>query len=529
VGDELPLRRLSTASGGLNVTVTETEPTLDIREALEGLDAPELEEAVNRRQALGERREDGLVPLFIIRPGIGRGKGKHLYEADMLQREVADGRFKGWKMYVDHQASEAKKASGGLPRSIRDLGGFVKEAWWDPAVPADLGNGWGEGAVVGLAKPTRLMRDLIEDIPEAIGASISARATEVRPVQRDGHTVWLVEGIRPKGSVDWVTEAGAGGRVAQIMESLDEAAVAADEEELMLEGKTDDELVEWLAENRPALLGQYLQEDEDGDELLEAGDGDELAELTEKFTKKFKGNRRMAEMAAKRALKAKKAEEQAAGEGGEAVDAETLREALDTDEGRQVIAEAVDERVDERFAAIVAPRLSELIEAALEDEREMIQAEAEATSSRKLQLRDLRDQAHEAIRESRLPEAFQSELLERYDIIDGQPTPALDVLDEEDDQTGEVVKPAEEVLMEAVKADVARKKEQYAAARPTQVRGQGEAKPAKSAGKTDDVTEGEETTERKTPASTGSPRTDAILSEAGIENDDELYAGITGQ
>jgi hypothetical protein len=314
VGDELPLRRLSTASGGLNVTVTETEPTLDIREALEGLDAPELEEAVNRRQALGERREDGLVPLFIIRPGIGRGKGKHLYEADMLQREVADGRFKGWKMYVDHQASEAKKASGGLPRSIRDLGGFVKEAWWDPAVPADLGNGWSEGAVVGLAKPTRLMRDLIEDIPEAIGASISARATEVRPVQRDGHTVWLVEGIRPKGSVDWVTEAGAGGRVAQIMESLDEAAVAADEEELMLEGKTDDELVEWLAENRPALLGQYLQEDEDGDELLEAGDGDELAELTEKFTKKFKGNRRMAEMAAKRALKAKKAEEQAAGE-----------------------------------------------------------------------------------------------------------------------------------------------------------------------------------------------------------------------
>jgi hypothetical protein len=300
--------------------------------------------------------------------------------------------------------------------------------------------------------------------------------------------------------------------------------VAADEEDAMLEGKTDDELFDWLIENRPEVLEGALEE-ADGD-----GADDELADLVEKFAKKFKGNRKMAEMAAKRALKAKKkAAEEAAGEGGEVVDAETLREALDSDEGRQVIAEAVDERVDERFAAIVAPRLSELIEAALEDEREMIQAEAEATASRKLQLRDLRDQAHEAIRETKLPEEFQSELLERYDIVDGKPTPALDVLDEEDEQTGEVTKSADEVLREAVKADIARKKEQFAAARPTQVRGQGEARPAKSAGKPDEVAEGEEGgEERKTPASTGSPRTDALLTEAGIENDDELYAGITG-
>ena len=502
------------------MTLMETEPTLEIREALNTLDAPALEEAVERREAFGAARADGLKPLFIIRPGIGRGKGKHLYEAEMLQREVADGRFKGWKMYIDHQAPEAKKASGGLPRSIRDLGGFVKEAWWDPAVPADPENGWGQGAVVGLAKPTRLMRDLIEDIPEAIGASISARATEVRPVQRDGNTVWLVEGIRPKGSVDFVTEAGAGGRVAQIMESLDEAAVAADEEEQMLEGMTDHELTEWLAANRPDLLDEYLQEAGDGD------DDDELAAHTEKIMKKFKGNRRMAAMAAKRALKAKKAEE-TAGEGGEVVDAELLREAFESDEFRQALAEAVDERVDERFAAIVAPRLSELIEAALEDEREMIQAEADATASRKLQLRDLRDQAHSAIRESRLPDAFQSELLERYDIVDGRPTPALDVLDEEDFESGEIVKPAAEVLSETVEADIARKKEQYASARPTQVRGQGEAKTAKSAGKApEEVEEGEGT--RKQPASTGSPRTDAILAEAGVENDDELYVGITG-
>ena len=141
------------------MTVLIEDEILEIRESLDSLDAAGLEEAVARRvektAAAGNPvRADGLVPLYIIRPGIGRGRGKHLYEAEMLEREVAEGRFKGWKMYVDHQAPEAKKASGGLPRSIRDLGGFIKEAWWDGAVPADPDRGWGKGAVVGLAKPT---------------------------------------------------------------------------------------------------------------------------------------------------------------------------------------------------------------------------------------------------------------------------------------------------------------------------------------------------------------------------------------
>ena len=154
---------------------------------------------------------------------------------------------------------------------------------------------------------------------------------------------------------------------------------------------------------------------------------------------------------------------------------ETLREALETDEGRQIL----EEGVGNAFAAIVAPRLSELVEAALEDERELIQAEADATAQRQLQVRDLKDLAHGMIRESKLPESFQSELLERYDVVRGVPTPALDVIEDVDDE-GEITASAEDKLRETVEADIARKKEQYASARPTQVRGQGEAKPVQA-------------------------------------------------
>lgn len=477
----------------------------------------ELSEAIEVGQA-GPIRADGLVPLHVIRPGIGRGRGRHLYEADMLKEAVAQGRFKSWKMYVDHQSPEAKKAAGGLPRSVRDLGGIIKEAWWDPNVPADPARGWGPGAVVGLAKPTRLIASLIEDDPELVEASISATATGVRPVQRGRETVWLVEGIRPRGSVDWVTEAGAGGRVAPLIEALVESDDFEEELE-MAQGAgtdvpTDDELVEWLLEERPDLLERALVEADAED----AGDGgkDEHAELTQKYLKKFNGNRALAARAAKRALKAQEAA------GGDEVDAtELLTEALDNDDFR----DALDESVRESFARIVAPTLQELVEAALEDERELLRAEGKAEADRMMEVRDLRDVAHAMIAESRLPDVFQVELRERYDLVERQPTAALDVLAEEDD-AGAITKSAEDVLREAVEADIARKRGQASALRPTRVRGQGEGKPVEES---EEGAAAEKKPKPKDEApTTGSYKTDAILNEAGVTIDDGLYEGILG-
>jgi len=166
----------------------------------------------------GPVQSDGTVLIHVIRPTIGQGLGRHKYEADML-RENADV-FTGWKMYVDHQSPEAKKAAGGLPRSIRDLGGRILESWWDESVPAS--GRFGQGAVVARVKPVGQVKRLIEEDPELLEASIRAKATEVHPTVEDGEQVWVVEGIRrdPPGSVDWVSEGGAGGRIADLIEGL---------------------------------------------------------------------------------------------------------------------------------------------------------------------------------------------------------------------------------------------------------------------------------------------------------------------
>lgn len=163
-------------------------------------------------------QDDGTVNIHVIRPTIGQGLGRHKYSPEML-RENADV-FTGWKMYIDHQSPEAKKAAGGLPRSIRDLGGRIMESWWDDTVPAS--GRYERGAVVAKVKPVGQVKKLIEEDPGLLEASIRAKATEVHEAMESGEQVWVVEGIRsdPPGSVDWVSEGGAGGRVADLIEGL---------------------------------------------------------------------------------------------------------------------------------------------------------------------------------------------------------------------------------------------------------------------------------------------------------------------
>lgn len=182
--------------------------------------ALELQESLASRPS--PLADDGTVLIHIIRPTVGKGRGKHLYKADMLQ-ENADA-FTGWKMYIDHQSSEAKKAAGGLPRSIRDLGGRIIESWWDDSVPAE--GRFAQGAVVGRVKPVGQVKRLIEEDPELLEASIRAKASGVYPEVVDGEQVWAVEGIRRDipGSVDWVSEGGAGGRIADLIEAMVEEA-----------------------------------------------------------------------------------------------------------------------------------------------------------------------------------------------------------------------------------------------------------------------------------------------------------------
>jgi hypothetical protein len=87
---------------------------------------------------------DGTVLMHLIRPCVGRGRGRHLYTPEMLEANAS--KFSGWKMYLNHLSEAARRALGGLPRDIRDTGGIVVESFWDPDVPAE--GRFGKGAVL---------------------------------------------------------------------------------------------------------------------------------------------------------------------------------------------------------------------------------------------------------------------------------------------------------------------------------------------------------------------------------------------
>ena len=203
----------------------------------------------------GALQSDGSVLVHIIRPGIGRGRGSHYYSPEMLRENA--GMFVGMKMYANHLSTAAKKALGGLPRPVEHLSGRILESWWDDSVPAD--DRFEQGAVMGRARPVGVVKTLIEDDPSLVETSISTQASGVRKTTKKGQAVWAVEGFAEKsdrpgmavGSVDFVTEAGAGGKV---LAAIQEAATDDEQAVTLLDALDDTDIQEYLEHNRPELL-----------------------------------------------------------------------------------------------------------------------------------------------------------------------------------------------------------------------------------------------------------------------------------
>lgn len=353
----------------------------------------------------------GRVPVHVIRPGLGKGRGRHLYEARMLQANAQ--KFAGWKQYVNHLSPEARKAQGGLPRDVRDLGGRLQETWWDGGVPADPARGYEAGAVVGMSRPVKFVRDLIDDDPELVEASISATATGVKPTLHGGQRAWLVEGINDRGSLDWVTEGGAGGRVAPLLE-----AAYADERlvELALVESLDPEELRDYLRGRPVAAASRPEPPE----------GDDVALTPEAIQEALTSSPNIIQ--------------------------EAVVAALATDEGQEAITTIVEARMD--------------------DERTLMEAKAQARVDRAFQLAALERQAHAAIAESKLPDSWQTDLRARFSLIENRPSAELDVHDEVD-ADGKVTKSAKDKLAEALTEALTSERAKLSEARPTRVRGAG--------------------------------------------------------
>lgn len=369
----------------------------------------------------GALQSDGSVLVHIIRPGVGTGKGTHIYPREVLRRDAHV--FTGAKMYMNHLSETKRKELGSLPRGPQDLGGHVVESWWDDDVPAD--DRFEQGAVVARVKPTRFMRELIEDVPEAVAVSINTDATSVRPTSHQGRKAMLVEGIQPPtkiagGSVDWVTDAGCGGRLAALRESHHDL----EKEDLMAEfdSMPDEDLAAYLREERPELLEALglTAEGEGGTPPKKTTEEETVPEIT----------------------------------------ADALREALATDEGRKLLVEAARPLI----LAEVAERLA--------DESDDRAAEGREVARRQIELRDLAVLAGQLVEADRvLPRPHKDRIRAMFELSEsGDASPRLKATFPDFDGEGVVTKTAREKLEEAVQEQIREHRLLHAASNPTTVR-----------------------------------------------------------
>jgi hypothetical protein len=463
-------------SEDLRVVESVALPTRDIEEAVALVEAFASED---RAEELAEAVRSGRgIVLDLIRPCVGKGKGKHLYSAPMLEGNA--DKFEGWKMYLNHLSEAARRALGGLPRDVRDLGGLVQESWWNPDVPAE--GRFGKGAVQGVVTPVPLIRELHAVDPRLVECSINATATGVKPGRVNGEKVWIVEGIESKGSVDWVTEAGAGGRVASIMEAMieDGSSVTG-----VLDTLDNGTILAWVSAHRPDLM-EAMKDSSDDD----PDDDDDDAVKAAKLLKSGDATS-MSEALAMVKANAKK---KSAGDGGSTkgvseaategddevaeVTPEALTEALASDEGQAALAPVIASAVVEAVRSLdLGTEVVALVESKLDEDRKVFRAEAAARADRQGELRDLRDLAHRKIDESTLSPRLKDMAKGKFDIIEGAPTADLDLVADEDED-GKVVKSAETKVTEAVTAEIADGKAIMAEINPTRVRGQGAGKEA---------------------------------------------------
>lgn len=162
-----------------------------------------LTEATTTATATPVDGQPGRFLVQLISPGWG---SSGYYAAEVLKAAAAARVFPaGLHMYLDHPT--ATEQYDRPERTVRDLAAVLEE---DAT--------WNGDALVATATVFGAHRQVLEQMADAIGVSIRA-AAEVSPGEAEGRqgliVTELVEGI----SADFVTHAGRGGKILQVIES----------------------------------------------------------------------------------------------------------------------------------------------------------------------------------------------------------------------------------------------------------------------------------------------------------------------
>lgn len=145
----------------------------------------------------------GRMNVQIISPGWG---SSGYYSQDVLEAAARDRIFPaGTHMYVNHPT-----ATENYERPERDLNTLAAVLSEDAR--------WDGGKLVAEAVVFSNWREPLSEMAEAIGVSIRA-AAEIEEGEADGRTGRIITRLVEGTSVDFVTRAGRGGKILQVLES----------------------------------------------------------------------------------------------------------------------------------------------------------------------------------------------------------------------------------------------------------------------------------------------------------------------
>ena len=171
---------------------------VELMESAQGMYMPLVEKAV---------RLDGTIPLKIIQPGWG---SSGYYPKEVLQRDGPNIFTPGVKMYWNHQTvtEEAERPEGDLNALAAELVSAAKFLDRGPAGPGLYAD----------AKVFEAYQKPVDDLAEHIYVSIRAYGKAQKGLA-DGKEGPIITELTSARSVDFVTEAGAGGQILTLFES----------------------------------------------------------------------------------------------------------------------------------------------------------------------------------------------------------------------------------------------------------------------------------------------------------------------
>ena len=217
----------------------------------------------------GAIRKDGTATIKLITAGWG---SSGYYPADVLKRDGPRAFAEGTKMFADHPT--AAEEAGRPERSIKDLAAVLTSAarWED--VGAD-----GPG-LYAEAKVYEAWRKPLDEMAADTGVSIRALG-RARMGEAEGRKGPIVEEIARSKSVDFVTDAGRGGRIVPLAEAArnrnpqgprpgNSGGKPAKEDHMPLTAE-EQALITNLQESVTALTGQVAALSTQNQRLSEAG------------------------------------------------------------------------------------------------------------------------------------------------------------------------------------------------------------------------------------------------------------------